>query len=88
MNSIKGNTVNLSGYEIGSNCMKELCNFLELHNIMELILDKNPIGDAGLKQLEKIIESMDLQRLSVGSICMHEAGCDSLLLVLSQNKNL
>ena len=87
MNSIKGNTVNLSGYEIGSN-MKELCNFLELHNIMELILDKNPIGDAGLKQLEKIIESMDLQRLSVGSICMHEAGCDSLLLVLSQNKNL
>ncbi len=47
-------------YDFGPKCMQEICNFLYSSNIKILNLDKNPIGDEGVRSLSKIIKNLCL----------------------------
>ena len=68
--SIAGNAANLTCYQIGPRCLKQLTHFLALQDIHELVLDKNPIGDEGIRELLGLLERLQLKKLSLGSIGM------------------
>lgn len=60
--------------DFGLHSVNLICKYLKNSLIKRLILDKNPIGDEGVKKLSKILNTMPLSHLSLVSINISSKG--------------
>ena len=60
--------------DFGLNSINEISKYIKNSQIRTLNLDKNPIGDEGVKRLSKVFSTMQLKSLSLVSINITSKG--------------
>jgi hypothetical protein len=77
--AISGQSMNITGLEIGPLAIRDICDFAASNHIQELILDKNNLKDEGIIELTKHISKIRLKHLSLASVNMTQKSCDILI---------
>lgn len=72
--TIDKETFEASQCDFGLHSVNLICKYLKNSLIQRLTLDKNPIGDEGVKKLSKILKTMPLSHLSLVSINISSKG--------------
>jgi hypothetical protein len=72
------------GYEFDESYIKFINEILTFSQVTTLVLDNNPLGDAGIIKLTSVLPKLPLKELSLVSVNMGNAGATVLFITLKE----